>query len=114
MFHGQPNNPWRSLHPLLTDEEIATLLQGVDAPTIIAAHSHLSLNRKVGDYHLINPGSVGVPIDGIHGASYALLEGTPGVDHLRSLSVTEEGEVRPGRFLVFSGNHEITMTGLLD
>jgi hypothetical protein len=44
----------------------------------------------------------------------ALLEGTPGVDHLRSLSVTEKGEVRPGRFLVFSGNHEITMTGLLD
>jgi hypothetical protein len=44
----------------------------------------------------------------------ALLEGTPGVDHLRSLSVAEEGEVRPGRFLVFSGNHEISMTGLLD
>ncbi len=77
MFHGQPDNPWRSIHPLMSDEEISTILRDLDGPTIVAAHSHLALDRQVGPYHLINPGSVGVPLDGTHLASYALLEGTP-------------------------------------
>ena len=40
---------------------------------------------------------------------YALIEGTPGIDHVRRLIVTEEGEVRPERFLVYSGEHLITV-----
>ena len=75
VFHGQPNNPWRSLHPLMSDDEMLDSLNAVDTQTIIAAHSHLALDRHVGDYHLINPGSVGVPLAGEHIASYALLEG---------------------------------------
>lgn len=48
---------------------------------------------------------------------YALIEETPGVDHVRRLEVTEtprEGGARPGRFLVFSGGHEITLSGNVD
>jgi hypothetical protein len=48
---------------------------------------------------------------------YALIEETPGVDHVRRLEVTEtprEGGARPGRFLVFSGNHEIALSGNTD
>jgi len=48
---------------------------------------------------------------------YALIEETPGVDHVRRLEVIEtprEGGARPGRFLVFSGNHEITLSGNVD
>ncbi|MEA2563578.1 MAG: hypothetical protein QOH06_5082 [Acidobacteriota bacterium] len=48
---------------------------------------------------------------------YALIEETPGVDHVRQLEVTEtprEGGARPGRFLVFSGNHEIALSGNTD
>ncbi len=49
---------------------------------------------------------------------YRLLEGISGVDHLRRLEVTEEvGEFedkdkikQTGRFLVYSGQHEITLT----
>ena len=76
MFHGQPNNPWHSIHPLMSDKEIATILRDVDTPTVIAAHSHLPLDRHITGQHLINPGSVGVPLDGTHQASYVLLEGT--------------------------------------
>jgi hypothetical protein len=51
---------------------------------------------------------------------YALLEATPGVDHVQLLRVeeeleeTENGVARPGRFLIFSGPHEITLTGGTD
>ena len=41
---------------------------------------------------------------------YALIERTPGIDHIRRLIVTEEGEVRPERFLVHSGEHLVTVT----
>jgi len=48
---------------------------------------------------------------------YALIEETPGVDHVSRLEVDEtprEGGARPGRFLVFSGDHEITVSGSVD
>jgi predicted phage baseplate assembly protein len=48
---------------------------------------------------------------------YALIEGTPGIDHVRQLQVTEtahEGGARPERFLVFSGEHRITVTSNTD
>lgn len=48
---------------------------------------------------------------------YALIEETPGVDYVRRLEVIEsprEGGARPGRFLVFSGDHEITVSGNVD
>lgn len=48
---------------------------------------------------------------------YALIEKTPGVDHVRLLTVTEEpdeGGARPDRFLVYSGEHEIALIGSTD
>jgi predicted phage baseplate assembly protein len=45
---------------------------------------------------------------------YALIEHVPGVDHVRRLTVTTEaddGVARPDRFLVYSGDHQITMAG---
>jgi hypothetical protein len=44
---------------------------------------------------------------------YALIEAVSGVDHLRSLAITEiedqPGVSATGRFLVFSGTHTITL-----
>lgn len=48
---------------------------------------------------------------------YALIEETPGVDHVRWLEVIEtpqEGGARPGRFQAFSGKHDITVRGNVD
>jgi Baseplate J-like protein len=48
---------------------------------------------------------------------FALIESTPGVDHVLRLQVTEvarEGGARPERFLVYSGEHQITLTGNTD
>ncbi len=78
VVHGAPGDPWRSLHPLLPEAEVARYLAGVAETTVVAAHSHLPLNRRVGRWQLINPGTVGVPLDGRPGvAHYALLQGTP-------------------------------------
>jgi predicted phosphodiesterase len=76
VMHGVPGNPWKSLHPLLSEEEVMAALQGVEETTLIGAHSHLAMSRHVGRWHVLNPGSVGVPLDGDCRASYMLLEGS--------------------------------------
>ncbi len=45
---------------------------------------------------------------------YALIEGISGVDHVRQLNVAEIGNVRPDRFLVYAGEHQITLIGGTD
>jgi len=42
---------------------------------IICGHTHLPMDRKSGRWQIFNPGSVGVPLDGILSASYMILEG---------------------------------------
>ncbi len=75
VFHGLPSDPWRGLFPTLPAEEIETQLAGIEETTIIVAHTHLALDRQVGRWHILNPGSVGVPLDGELSTSYMLLEG---------------------------------------
>jgi predicted phosphodiesterase len=75
VFHGTPNDPWDSMYWTLTDEEIARFLSKVEADFVICGHTHLPMDRQSGRWRIFNPGSVGVPIDGIFSASYMLLEG---------------------------------------
>ncbi|MBZ0295959.1 MAG: metallophosphatase family protein [Anaerolineae bacterium] len=74
VFHGSPGNPWRSLHWLMDEDTLCQHLSPVEEATVIGAHSHLALNRHVGRWHVLNPGSVGVPLDGDLSASYMLLD----------------------------------------
>lgn len=75
VFHGTPNDPWDSIYWTLTDEEIEKLLSTVEAEFVICGHTHLPLDRQSGRWHIFNPGSVGVPLDGVFSASYMILEG---------------------------------------
>ena len=75
VVHGTPQSHWDSLYPTLADEKITELLSEVQEDTLIAGHTHLPLNRQSGRWHLLNPGSVGVPLDGHFTASYMLLNG---------------------------------------
>jgi predicted phosphodiesterase len=75
VFHGTPDSPWDSLYWTLTNEEIERLLRSTEANYIICGHTHLPMDRQSGRWHIFNPGSVGVPIDGIFSASYMILEG---------------------------------------
>ena len=76
VFHGIPGNPWIAIYPDSSEEHVRKWLDETCEQTIIAAHSHVALERHVAGWHIFNPGSVGVPLDGEHSASYMILEGS--------------------------------------
>jgi putative phosphoesterase len=73
--HGTSQSPWDSIYSTLTDEEIEKLLSSVEADFVICGHTHLPMDRQADKWRIFNPGSVGVPLDGLHSASYMILEG---------------------------------------
>jgi predicted phosphodiesterase len=75
VVHGTPRSHFEPLYPRSTEAEIAEMLAGVEESTVICAHTHLPLDRYSGRWHVINPGTVGVPLDGVQQASYAILDG---------------------------------------
>jgi putative phosphoesterase len=81
--HASPESDMRSFLPEPADDE-AELLRGVDADRLVFGHTHLPFRREAeGGIELLNPGSVGMPFDGDHRASYALLHDGGRVDHRR-------------------------------
>ncbi len=75
LVHGSPRSHFESLLPTAIEAELAIMLAGVEETTVITGHTHLALDRQADPWHLFNPGSVGNPLDGLHSASYLLLEG---------------------------------------
>jgi predicted phosphodiesterase len=75
IVHGSPRHNSEGIFPQVTEAELAPLFAGVAEGTIVAAHTHLPFDRRIGRWHLFNPGSVGVPLLGELVASYLLLEG---------------------------------------
>lgn len=73
--HGTPRSPWEPIYPNSPEEEIASRLDGVSETTLVVGHTHLPMDRTIGRWHILNPGPVGVPLDGIFMASYMLLDG---------------------------------------
>jgi predicted phosphodiesterase len=82
IMHGLPGDPWNGIYPDMTDAVLSARLTGIRADYAITAHIHLPFVRQVPRSEntlltLINPGSAGLPLDGIPGmASYALLTST--------------------------------------
>jgi diadenosine tetraphosphatase ApaH/serine/threonine PP2A family protein phosphatase len=83
-WHGSPVSDVRSFQPEPGDDE-AELLDGVGDARLIFGHTHLPFARTstVGAIELVNPGSVGMPLDGDHRAAYALLHGDGTIEHRR-------------------------------
>jgi predicted phosphodiesterase len=75
VFHGTPASPWDSIYGTMTDAEIERKLSPVEADYAICGHTHLPMDRQAGRWRIFNPGSVGVPLDGIFSASYMILRG---------------------------------------
>lgn len=73
--HGTPDSAWQPIFPDSSLQEIESFLTNTPEKTIVCAHTHIPMDRFVGDHHIINPGSVGVPLDGQFSASYMILEG---------------------------------------
>ena len=75
VVHGLPNNPWVSIHPLSAKRDVERWLEHTTEETVICAHSHIPMERHIGRWHIFNPGSVGIPLDGERSASYMILDG---------------------------------------
>ena len=73
--HASPVSDLRSFGPEPTDEE-EELLAGTSHARLVFGHTHVQFRRlaAVGDVELVNPGSVGVPLDGDRRAAYALID----------------------------------------
>jgi putative phosphoesterase len=80
--HGSPVSDVRSFMPEPAEDE-DELLTGVTASRLLFGHTHLQFRRMSGGIELINPGSVGVPLDGDHRAAYALLHDDGRLEHRR-------------------------------
>jgi predicted phosphodiesterase len=73
-WHGSPVSDMRSFRPEPGDDE-DELLAGVTDRRLVFGHTHLPFRRpsRDGAIELLNPGSVGIPLDGDHRAAYALM-----------------------------------------
>jgi diadenosine tetraphosphatase ApaH/serine/threonine PP2A family protein phosphatase len=71
--HASPLSDMDSFYPEPQDSD-AERLMGVEAERVVFGHTHLQFERAgPGGIGLVNPGSVGMPLDGDHRAAYALL-----------------------------------------
>lgn len=81
--HASPISDLRSFLPEPSDDE-DELLQGIAEARVVFGHTHLPFSRTAaGGIELVNPGSVGMPLDGDPRAAYALVHPDGSVEHRR-------------------------------
>lgn len=85
-FHASPKDHLFSyrLTPDLSDEELKKEVEGVRADFVLLGHTHLPMSRGAWTKVILNPGSVGQPLDGNPRASYAVIKG--GVAEIRGVA----------------------------
>ena len=75
IVHGSPRDHAEAIYPHVTEAELAPMLTGIAETTIVAGHTHRPMDRRIGHWHVLNPGSVGMMLDNDHRASYLILDG---------------------------------------
>ena len=75
-FHATPTDHLFSyrITPDLDDEELKKEVAEVRADLVLLGHTHLPMSRGAWTKVVVNPGSVGQPLDGDSRASYAVIE----------------------------------------
>jgi len=72
--HASPLNDLESFGTELEEHEDARLLDGASEARVVFGHTHVQFSRLgPGGVELVNPGSIGMPLDGDHRAAYALV-----------------------------------------
>jgi putative phosphoesterase len=71
--HATPQNDLDIVTPLTPDERLERIVEGVRAAAVVAGHTHMQDDRRVGHVRWINAGSVGMPYEDEPGAYWALL-----------------------------------------
>jgi putative phosphoesterase len=73
--HATPRSDAEIVTPITTDERLAGIVAGVDADVVVAGHTHMQDDRRVGGVRWVNAGSVGMPFDGRAGRAFWALLG---------------------------------------
>ncbi len=71
--HGSPRSDEECVTERTPEDRVREFSAGVDAQTIVTAHTHMQYDRRVAGIRLLSPGSVGLPYEGRRGAFWALL-----------------------------------------
>jgi predicted phosphodiesterase len=61
----------------MSDAQIDNLMHGFSDDLLCVGHTHQQINRNVGKWHILNPGSISNPRAPILQASYAILDAVP-------------------------------------
>jgi predicted phosphodiesterase len=80
--HGSPAGDSRSFMPEPEGDE-PELLAGVTARRLLFGHTHLAFWRVADGVELVNPGAVGMPLDGDNRAAYAVIRDDGEIEHRR-------------------------------
>jgi diadenosine tetraphosphatase ApaH/serine/threonine PP2A family protein phosphatase len=64
LVHATPRGDEEMLMPETPASEVAAMLAGVEQHTLLCGHVHIQYRRAVAGHDVINPGSVGMPLDG--------------------------------------------------
>jgi putative phosphoesterase len=95
-FHAVHATPTDHLHSYrltagLGDEELKKEVAGVRADVVLVGHTHLPMSRGAWSKVVLNPGSIGQPLDGDPRASYAVIE--DGMAEIRRVEYDVEATV---------------------
>jgi putative phosphoesterase len=71
--HATPQDNETVVTELTSDDRMAELLSDVEQSMVVAGHTHMQLDRMVGEKRFVNAGSVGMPYEREPGAYWALI-----------------------------------------
>lgn len=76
VVHATPRDPLYDYHlrPDASPDSMGELTAGIDAEVLVVGHTHWPLLRAQDGLQIVNPGSVGQPLDGDPRAAYAVWE----------------------------------------
>ena len=111
VVHGSPTDPlFQGILPDGDPQRIRMAFMTIDCDYVVLGHTHMPMVLKgvVEDTTVINPGSVGLPLDGDPRASYALLDTEEGVVYPRrvpyniEITVTDSGHLPKGELDLYA------------
>jgi putative phosphoesterase len=74
VVHASPRSDEDVILPETPREQATAMLAGTSQPLVICGHVHIQYRRTINGTELVNPGSVGLPLDGDARAAWAVLE----------------------------------------
>ena len=111
--HAAPRDPLfgYQLTPDLDDETLKREVEDVRADLVLVGHTHLPMSRGAWTKVVVNPGSVGQPLDGDPRVSYAIIQ--DGVAEIRRVDYDIEAAVAGVRGMGLADEIAAALIGIL-